>query len=1219
MTTKTIKMNVACVIFCFAFAILGGFFSKDTSMVQAEDFSTTEKSMESSILSTEDAVLQNYTAEDLKATQMYLLDQPYHGKGHVVDADGNGYIDAFDLGKMRTTYKESGNYYDLLFKFTENCRNQFSVSSENDKTLSNRVIVQATQEFDFSEFNPTSIFGDSEYYYILQFDTISDATNCVNALKDNNAIVYAEMDGSVVVPPEEDVSLESNELQSESSFLSWGVSAIEADKYASYLSQNFNGQVTVAVVDTGVAKHSFLNNRILGGGRDIVNNDDDPSDDAGHGTHVAGTIVDCTPGLNINILPIKVLDSSGSGSSTQVIAGIKWARQMHADVINLSLGPDSRVTPGGAIEDAINRAVADGIVVVKSAGNENDDTQYHSPSNSKDSIVVASVDSSMKRASDSNFGESVDLCAPGVKIKSSVLNEGYAYKSGTSMAAPHVAAAAAMVKYQYPNYSPAQIESTLVSTCEDLGPSGKDIYYGYGIPKLSRLIKQSVNPSISLSQTAWNGYVGEMFSLKASVTPNGQNVIWSSSDTSVATVSNGSVTAQGAGTATIIASFVYEGQTYSASCSVSVKPVTIELSETNKTVYQTDTFILSAKTEPQNLIVSWSSSDNSIVSVTDGNVTAISPGNATVTATISYAGRLYSTSCTVTVKKVSVELSSKTLSLLIGDDAKISAITSPEGLKVEWDTSNTMIASVSNGSITANAPGKVDITATMVYNGKQYTDTCAVTVNEPSIQLTYKQINLSKNETITMLVDTLPDVQKITWSSEDPSICTIDSSGVITAKSIGNTMVTGTITYAGKTYSDSCNVIVGQPKVSLSDSSLSLYVSDTHSIVASVIAVDGSNISNETRSDITWSSSDTKVATVDNNGAVKAVSTGTATITATYRFCGIDYTATCKVSVDGKPSISLNKLLLSLYIGDTSVLTETVTPSNAAVTWSSSDTSVATVNSYGKVTAISSGYATITASFRYNGVEYHTDCYVSVTKPTISLSSSRGSIYQGDSISISATTEPGGYSVSWSSSNSNVASVSGGKITGKSAGSATITARFTYGGNTYSATYSITVKALSLSLSSYSGSGSQNVWDGTFLNDGSACGNLVNLPSASYSPSGSVSWSVISGSAKIVNGNKQIFFMQPGTVKVRCVLNHNGYTTSKDYTYTLSLYKITNGNNNIRSGAGSGYASIGTIPAGTTVTITQLALNGKAGESGSSYWGKVSYNGTSGWIIISQW
>ena len=84
--------------------------------------------------------------------------------------------------------------------------------------------------------------------------------------------------------------------------------------------------------------------------------------------------------------------------------------------------------------------------------------------------------------------------------------------------------------------------------------------------------------------------------------------------------------------------------------------------------------------------------------------------------------------------------------------------------------------------------------------------------------------------------------------------------------------------------------------------------------------------------------------------------------------------------------------------------------------------------------------------------------------------------------------------MSWSSSNSNVASVSGGKITGKSAGSATITARFTYGGNTYSATYSITVKALSLSLSSYSGSGSQNVWDGTFLNDGSACGNLVNLP-----------------------------------------------------------------------------------------------------------------------------
>lgn len=101
---------------------------------------------------------------------------------------------------------------------------------------------------------------------------------------------------------------------------------------------------------------------------------------------------------------------------------------------------------------------------------------------------------------------------------------------------------------------------------------------------------------------------------------------------------------------------------------------------------------------------------------------------------------------------------------------------------------------------------------------------------------------MSRNETITIIANTIPKGQLILWSFENTSICTIDSNGVITAKSVRNTMITGSITYAGTTYSSSCNIIVGELKVTLSTTSLSMYVGDTQSIIALVIAVDGSSM-----------------------------------------------------------------------------------------------------------------------------------------------------------------------------------------------------------------------------------------------------------------------------------------------------------------------------------------------------------------------------------------
>ena len=1111
------------------------------------------------ILSVENAVLQNYTIEDLKATQDFLIARPYDGPGRVIDYDQDGIVDVFDLCLLKRNYHETGNYHVLLTELINSKGVENTTILSSGETYTNRVVVRAEHEYDFSQYKPIAILSDTEYKYILQFDSVDTTEKCLEDLQNKEGIVYAELDVVESLPDDECFDVETVSNYSLRASNSWGVSEIEADRYAEYLANNFNSHITVAVIDTGVKSVPFLSGRILGGGRDYVNGDNDPTDDQGHGTHVAGTIVDCTPNLNIDILPIKVLKPdweyrktskqwvlNGVGNASQIAAGIDYAVAQGVDVINLSLGgPHSQQK-----DEAINKAIKSGITVVVAAGNENDNTYNHCPAHNSDAIVVSAVNSSLNRSSFSNYGQAVDVAAPGENIKSCVIdgiydpngNKYYTTEfeswNGTSMATPHISAAVAMIKYSGIAKSPSDVCSKLTSTCKDLGATGKDIYYGYGIPKLSKLITSSIKPSITLSSKSATLYTGQKYTLSASVTPgdvdvkwttsnstvatvnngvvtannegsatitaffayNGSNysatcninvknpgitlsdtsktiyqtntfslkattlpsnltVFWSSSNSNVATVSNGNVTAVNPGTATITASFSYEGTTYSASCNVTVKEVSVKLDQTSKTVYQTDEFTLTATSTPTGQSISWSSSDSSIAKVSNGKVTAVNPGTAKITASFVYGGKTFSASCSVTVKKVSLELNAHERSVMIGETSSLTATTSPGGLNVTWESTNNMVASVDGGKIIAKAPGTIIITASMIYNGKIYSDKCSLTVVMPSVKMKYTQAKISRNETLKLLADTLPEDQKITWYSEDNSICSVDSSGVITGKSIGNTLVYASITYGGTTYTDKCNVIVGEPKVSLDKTSMSFYVGDSYSLVASVIAVDGSNISSETRSDISWSSSNNSVATVDSNGAVKAVAMGNATITAKYKFCGISYSATCSVVVQGKPEITLNKTSLSMYIGDSSTLTAKTTPSTVSVSWSSSDSSVAMVSN-GKITAISNGTATITASFRYNGVNYSTTCKVTVIKPSISVSIGNSSIWIGDTAYVSKSGNiPSGVTVSWSSSNTNVATVnSNGTITGVGGGTATITGSFSYGGNKYSS--NLTVKIL---------------------------------------------------------------------------------------------------------------------------------------------------------------
>lgn len=340
---------------------------------------------------------------------------------------------------------------------------------------SGRLIVKANARFPAGSYGALKVVKSPDHIYLMQFADSGAAKKAMARIKQWPGVKYAEPD----------VYIQCDAVNTKGSVQakSWGVRAMGADKYAKRVAKATSRQIKVAVVDTGVSKHPRLSGRLVSG-RNFVTvlgiGKSDVTDRSGHGTHVAGTIVDCTPGLKVKIMPVKVMTKWGYGFSSMVCNGVDYAANHGAKVINLSLG-------GGhsqALDDRISRAVKKGVVVVVAAGNDNRNTSKECPAHLKKAIVVGAVNRSNKRANFSNYGSSLDVVAPGVKIVSTAPNGGYQTMSGTSMATPHIAAVAAMYKLRYPKKTPAQIESLIKKNTKDLGKRGRDNYYGYGIPKL---------------------------------------------------------------------------------------------------------------------------------------------------------------------------------------------------------------------------------------------------------------------------------------------------------------------------------------------------------------------------------------------------------------------------------------------------------------------------------------------------------------------------------------------------------------------------------------------------------------------------------------------------------------------------------------------------------------------------------------------------------------
>ncbi|SEF50490.1 S8 family peptidase [Paenibacillus sp. UNC499MF] len=262
---------------------------------------------------------------------------------------------------------------------------------------------------------------------------------------------------------------------------------------------NFNKgtqDVTVAIVDTGAdVNHEDLKGQLVEG-YNVLDPAAQPMDDVGHGTHVAGIIgAQVNNGLGVagmtwynKIMPVKALDSSGVGSTYAVAQGIIWATDHGAKVINLSLG---NYASSDFLHDAIKYAYDRDVVLIAASGNDNTERPGY-PAAYPEVFAVAATDSGNERASFSNYGDYIDVAAPGVSIASTYPQNQYAALSGTSMACPHVTALAALLRSANPSLKNTEVMELMRQTASDIGDKGRDTFFGFGLINVDKAVEAAL-------------------------------------------------------------------------------------------------------------------------------------------------------------------------------------------------------------------------------------------------------------------------------------------------------------------------------------------------------------------------------------------------------------------------------------------------------------------------------------------------------------------------------------------------------------------------------------------------------------------------------------------------------------------------------------------------------------------------------------------------------
>lgn len=625
------------------------------------------------------------------------------------------------------------------------------------------------------------------------------------------------------------------------------------------------------------------------------------------------------------------------------------------------------------------------------------------------------------------------------------------------------------------------------------------------------------------------------------------DISWTSSNADVATVENGKVTAVAPGTAVIMVSSGGIVDTCTVTVNAKLTALEMNLRELSLEVNRTAALTVAANEGAVLGSVTWTSSDESVARVVDGKVTAVGQGQATITA---MSGNR-AASCTVTVYAplTGISLDAQTADMLVGETRALKVIPN-EGANADnatWTSSNTAVANVQDGVVTALGVGEVTITAVC----GNYHATCKITITAPLTQITLNSTEVQLEEGKELLLVATPNegasLTGAVWTSSDETVATVED-GKVKAVSAG----TAIITIACGEISASCTVTVKEyvPPVEVLESDGMLYVGETLKLDYRY-----NYSAQEPLRSATWSVSDSGIATIDSQtGVLTGVAPGTVKATITCSTTNWKtYTAEVEVKVGLRViGIALDNVLLEMELNDEQQLKATLSPDGAVgeIEWSSSNPAVATVSDDGVVKAVGAGSATITASC--DGFTASCNVKVEVKATGIALFGENMVLYPKQKGTIRCEIQPANTTdktIAWVSSDPTIATVTAsGIVQGVAEGECTITGT-TANGISVTVQVSIVPKgqavtSLKLSKSKLTISRTQSV-------------TLTAKASPSKAVDKSVTWAVQDPSIATVDENGVVTGVAPGKTTVMAVSTSGVYKTCKVTVKPLAVAKVT--------------------------------------------------------------